>query len=57
MENPSPDIHPALKNIQPEIDEAARNGDIEKLRSLIEGAGLEWSDPPLPEKYMSDSGC
>lgn len=57
MENQLKDIDPALKHLQPAIDEAARDGDTEKLRTLIESAGLEWLDPPLPEKYRSGHVC
>jgi hypothetical protein len=39
-----PDIHPALKPFQAELDAAALAGDIETCKALVLRAGLEWID-------------
>lgn len=50
-----PDIHPALKPFQAEIDAAALANDMETVKALVLRAGLEWQDHfVLPEKYRSD---
>jgi hypothetical protein len=48
------DIAAELKHCQDEVDEAAKAGDIERLKRIIEREGLEWIEPPLPEKYRFD---
>lgn len=49
------DIAPELRPYRAEVEEAVITGNSEKLKAIVEKAGLEWRDPELPEKYKSDT--
>lgn len=52
-----PQLRPELRPFAAEVSAAIRCHDNVALREIIERSGLEWLDPPLPDRYKNDISC
>lgn len=48
-----PGLVPELRPFAAEVSAAIQQQDNASLREIIERSGLEWLDPPLPDRYRT----